>query len=118
MKDLYLRETEWVFELLDMLAGAAVDLSRKSAKRITRKPRPHGCTLRPGLDTPNWNALAEAVEPFLKKRGEPAQLARLLQVHRARVHEYFVRGAAMPDAERTLELLHWLSQRRRGQRPG
>ena len=112
------RETEWLFQIVDSLAGSAVELGRSNVKRMLRKPRPSGACLHPGLDTPLWNALAAAVRPYLKKRGEKAQLARLLYVHRPRVHAYFVHGSAMPDAERTLLLLQWLASRRRGGRPG
>jgi hypothetical protein len=65
-----------------------------------------------------WNALAAAVRPYLHRRGEKAQLARLILTHRGRVHAYFVRGTAMPDAERTLLLLQWLALRRAGRSPG
>lgn len=118
MNDLRFRETEWVFEVIDYLGGQAVELSRAAIKRLNRKPRPYGCTLKPGLDTPTWNALVEAVRPHLNKRGEKAQLARILLVHRGRVHDYFVRRTAMPDAERTLLLLQWLALRQAGRSPG
>jgi len=50
------------------------------------------------------------VQPNLKKRGQRALLARELGLHRARIGEYFGRKSAMPDAERTLELLIWLGR--------
>jgi len=50
------------------------------------------------------------VGPRLRRRGARALLARELGLHRARIGEYFNRPSAMPDAERTLRLLVWLSR--------
>ena len=69
-----------------------------------------GATLRPSHDTPLWNALVSLVGPRLRRRGARTLLARELGLHRARVGEYFKRTSAMPDAERTLRLLVWLSR--------
>ena len=91
----------------------------KASARLRGLPRnPGGATLRPGAATPLWNRLAEQVRPLLKRRGEKAQLARLLGVHRQAVNEYFASGSRMPDAERTLLLQEWLQARRQGKRPG
>jgi hypothetical protein len=38
-------------------------------------------------------------------------LARLLEVPRQRVNEYFVSRTMMPDAERLLHVLAWLTAR-------
>lgn len=62
---------------------------------------------------PLWNALLALVGPRLHRRGARALLARELGVHRARIGEYFKRWSAMPDAERTLRLLVWLSRQPR-----
>ena len=76
-----------------------------------RKPRTgRGGTLRPSMETPLWNAVVTIVRPRLRRRGARALLARELGVHRARIGEYFGRQTAMPDAERTLRLLIWLSR--------
>jgi hypothetical protein len=83
------------------------------ASRLRRWPRRKvGATLRVGPTTPLWNQLVVEVRPFLKKRGEKAQLARILGVHRQAVNEYFVSRRRMPDAERTLLLVQWLVGRR------
>ena len=80
-------------------------------RREARRPRiKRGATLRPCDDTPLWNALIFLVGPRLRRRGARALLARELGVHRARIGEYFKRQSAMPDAERTLRLLVWLSR--------
>jgi hypothetical protein len=80
-------------------------------RREARRPRiKRGATLRPSDDTPLWNALAALVRPRLRRRGAGALLARELGLHRARIGEYFNRRSTMPDAERTLRLLMWLSR--------
>ena len=66
--------------------------------------------MRPSDDTPLWNALVSLVAPRLRRRGARTLLARELGLHRARSGEYFNRHSAMPDAERTLRLLVWLSR--------
>jgi hypothetical protein len=91
----------------------------KASARLRGLPRnPGGATLRPGPATPLWNRLVAQVRPLLKHRGEKAQLARLLGVHRQAVSEFFASGSRMPDAERTLLLLEWLQARKRSGRPG
>ena len=90
--------------------------SQASVRRRLGPRRSVGGTLRPGRDTPLWNRLAADVPPLLKQRGEKAQLARLLGVHRQAVNEYFVSKTRMPDAERTLLLIEWLRVRRSGKR--
>lgn len=73
--------------------------------------------MRPGRDTPLWNKLAAEMRPLLRKRGEKAQLARLLGLHRQAINGFFASGSRMPDAERTLLLLEWLRVRRAGKKP-
>ena len=101
--------------------GSFVELfspeARASARRCLAYRRKSGGTMRPGRDTPLWNKLAAEVRPLLKKRGEQAQLARLLGLHRQAVNEFFARGSRMPDAERTLLLLEWVRVRRAGKKP-
>ncbi len=101
--------------MLDLMAGIE-DLSRELSQKLQQRrdslrPRPHrGSTLRPGKDTPLWNALIAIVRARLKQRGDRAILARELGLHRARIGEFFDTTSAMPDAERTLRLLLWLGQ--------
>ncbi len=104
---------ESLFAIVEILELAARNLARETSKRgDARKPRAKiGATLRPSAETPLWNALALATQPHLSRRGDRALLARELCVHRARIGEYFDRRTAMPDAERALELLLWLSRR-------
>ncbi len=109
-------EMNWPIEaVLDALSAPA----RSSAtQRMARRQRNSGgATVRPGKGTPLWNRLVAEVRPLLKARGEKAQLARLLGVHRQAVNEYFVTCTRMPDAERVLLLQEWLRVRKSGQRP-
>ncbi len=100
--------------LLEALSPEA----RASVRRRASRKNPGGATLRPGSGTPLWQRLVKSVQPLLQRRGEKAQLARLLGVHRQAVNEYFVSRTRMPDAERTLLLQEWLKARRQGKRPG
>lgn len=102
-----------VFALAEGLNVVATELGRSLRKKLKAAPRRRGGTLRPGVETPLWNALVEGGRPFLHRRGEKALLARELGLDRSRVSQFFVTRRAMPDAERALELLVWLAQRRK-----
>ncbi len=102
-----------VFALAEGLNLVATELSRSLRKKLKAAPRRRGATLRPGLETPLWNALVQGVRPFLRRRGAKALLARELCLDRSRMSQFFVNRRAMPDAERTLELLVWLARQRK-----
>ena len=104
------------FRLFEGLLETFSPEGRASALKRRRSGNPGGATLRPGRDTPLWNRLITDLRPFLKRRGEKAQLARLLGVHRQAVNEYFASRSRMPDAERTLLLLEWVAARRQNRR--
>lgn len=100
------------------LLKAATEMARHTAAsfRIQRPAARRGGTLRPGRETPLWNELRRELRPHLARHGEQAKLARLLGLPRQRVQAFMTQGSQMPDAERTLQLLAWLSlvqQRRR-----
>jgi hypothetical protein len=101
-----------LFGFADAIAELAKELAQNARKQAdARRPRiRRGATLRPGLDTPLWNAVVAMVHPVLQRRGAKASLARELGVHRARIGEYFDDRSAMPDAERALRLLVWLAR--------
>jgi hypothetical protein len=96
--------------LTEILLKAAEELSedRRQALQIARRRSGVGHTLRPGRNTPLWNALVAEIRPHLKKHGTQAQLARLLGLDRQAVNSFFSAGTRMPDAERTLQLITWL----------
>ena len=103
----------WYVELLNEglveLAQASARVARKWSRRRSQVRRWQ--TLRPGTDTPLWNALADAVEAELKRRGAKSRLARVLGLSRQRLHKLIVAKSAYPDAERTLLLQVWLQAR-------
>jgi hypothetical protein len=89
---------------------AAADAGLKAAEkhaRAKRNPQRYRA-LRPGAETPIWNALAAACARHLTKRGDKARLARWLGLSRQRLHLLLVSRTACPDAERALQLLLWL----------
>lgn len=86
-------------------------LARVAARQLPRGPKRRNATLRPGPDTPMWNALVLSVRPHLRRRGEKTNLGRELGVPPQRIHEYFVARTATPDAERVLCVLRWLATR-------
>ncbi len=103
---------ELMMGLLGELGSLAVEQAQRSAQRRREARRPRrGSTLRPGDETPLWNAVVAKVRPHLNARGAKANLARVLEVPRQRVHDYFVTGSQMPDAERMIHVLLWLASR-------
>ena len=100
---------EMLSEDLVELAQASARAARTWLKKRSRVRRWQ--TLRPGADTPLWNALAGAVEAQLKRRGAKSRLARLLGISRQRLHKLIVVKSAYPDAERALLLQVWLQAR-------
>jgi hypothetical protein len=110
---------DYRFILIDGLSVLARESALRINRYLTERPRHHlGDTLRPGPQTPLWNAFVNSARPLLKKRGEKIKLARLIGVPRQRIHDYLVGRGRMPDAERMLLLLDWLAARRRGMQPG
>ena len=97
-------------------AAAAIVANQQRAFRLSRRPR-RGATLRPGAETPLWNALVAEIRPHLKQHGTQANLARLLGVPRQQIHAYFGPRSRMPDAERTLQLIAWLVAMRKATPP-
>jgi hypothetical protein len=102
-----LKPIEVMLVLLGELGALAVEQAQRAAQRRPRK----GATLRPGDETPLWSAVVEKIRPHLRVRGAKANLARVLEVPRQRVHDYFVSGTKMPDAERMIHILLWLAAR-------
>ncbi len=114
-------ELRLLLQMADLLAMEGEELARAAARHLLRPAARRNATLRPGLDTPLWNALVAAVRPHLRRRGAKINLGRELGVPPQRIHEYVVARTAAPDAERTLALLVWLARRPalpRGLTPG
>ena len=104
-----------VLEMAGLVGDASVALARIARRHLKpRAPRRRNATLRPGVDTPLWLTLVATVRPHLRRRGAKALLARVLGVHPARIHEFFISRTAAPDAERTLLLLQWVKAKQAG----
>jgi len=108
-------------DLAVLLAESAGLIARESIKayriKQNRRRGHQGLTLRPGRETPLWNALRQELRPHLRKYGAQTNLARLLGLPRQRVNAFVTGGGQMPDAERTLQLLAWLMAVKNGSGP-
>ncbi len=103
-----------LMELLEMAERENRRAPRRSKRR--RSLTGTGEALHPGPGTPLWLAWAREVERQLTRRGEKVNLARELGLSRQRlpVPVLIKARTALPDAERTLQLLSWLLKRRAG----
>ena len=101
-----------------MLAIAS-QLAKKSPRAFRIEPQrvSRGATLRPGKETPLWNELRSQLRPYLGKYGQQVDLGRMVGLPRQRINAFITRGTQMPDAERTLQILLWLSAVRQNKRP-
>lgn len=96
------------------LAFTAEATARALKKACAQAKGPRGVVLHPGVDTPLWNELSLALRNLSWSYGEKARLARILGLPRQRVDDFIVGRRRLPDAERTLLLLHWLNSRQKG----
>jgi hypothetical protein len=97
-------------ELLTLLEQQRKKTARASSAKISASRGRRRRGLQSGIETPVWTALCAAARPLLGRRGEQSRLARELGVPRQRVHEFFKPGGRLPDAERALGVLLWLTQ--------
>lgn len=98
-----------------VIADAAEHTARAAKRQINRTLRPRrGHTLKPGVDTPLWNELTEALRSKLTRRGDKVNLGRFLGLPRQRIDDFLRGHSALPDAERTLLLLQWLHAKNKG----
>jgi hypothetical protein len=104
-------QLRFLVQMAGVLALQSEELIRATARNVLRPAVRRNATLRPGPNTPLWNALVAAIRPHLRRRGEKINLGRELGVPPQRIHEYFVARTATPDAERTLDLVVWLARR-------
>jgi hypothetical protein len=108
-------QLESLLAVSGVIVDAAEIAARSAQRQINRALRPRrGQTLRPGVDTPLWNALIQALRAKLTRRGEKVKLGRFLGLPRQRIDDFLIGRRALPDAERTLLLLHWLDAKNRG----
>ncbi len=95
-----------LLELTDLFAEAAEAGARQLA-RAARPRRPGGVSRTPGPDTPFWNTLASEIRVALRPKRAKVRLARYLGIPRQRVSEFFSSRTRIPDAELTLQIVHW-----------
>jgi len=94
---------------------AAGDEALRALRRQLR-PRRKGSykTLRPGPYTPMWNQCRIELRNELKAHGSKVRLARYLGITKQRLSDFLAGHRRMPDAEVTLQMLHWLAAKRSG----
>ncbi len=105
-------------ETLHDLVAVAVITAREARQKKAQRPPATGfaarSTLRPSEETPLWNELRTRIVKLTEPRGQKTLLARQMGLPRQRVHKFLREGSAMPDAERTLWLLTWVSAKEQG----
>ena len=114
-----MNKTHPKLEALLTVSGVIIETaalaSRSAQRQVRRATGPHrGLTLRPGIDTPLWNTLVSVLRLKLTRYGDRAKLARFLGLPRQRIDDFLTGRRALPDAERTLLMLHWLEAKNRG----
>ena len=87
---------------------------RELQKRLRPKRKGSYRTRRPGLDSPMWNVCVHALASELKPYGSKVRLARYLGIPKQRLSNFLAGRSRMPDAELTLQLLYWLSEKKAG----
>jgi hypothetical protein len=106
--------------LAEGLGIAAIQGSKLMVREVRRKMRGQPTPQRvPGETTPMWNVVAEQVRVELMtcQRGGRVRLARFLGVPKQRVTDYIRGKRRMPDAETTLRMIYWLTERKAGRDP-
>ena len=108
-----------LFRALEDVVYDAAEWIRKPRRRKRRWPAPRrrgggGRTLRPGAQTPLWNALVKQALPYLGKRGSKVRLARFLGLPKQRMQDCLKARHAALDAERTLRFFCWITARQQG----
>ena len=98
----------------DSLFAAGDEALRALRKQL--RPRRKGSykTRRPGPYTPMWNQCLIELRNELKAYRSKVQLARYLGIPKQRLSDFLAGHRRMPDAEVTLQMLHWLVAKRSG----
>ena len=101
-----------------MLAETAGEASRRALVDVQSRARRTrglgGRARRPGVETPLWNGLGQAVQAAVAQRGAKVRLARYLGIPKQRLTDFLRGRRRLPDAEVTLQLLNWLASKRQG----
>ena len=103
------------------IGGVLAEVAEAAAKRAQKSLRPRRrasyMTRRPGPETPMWNACAALLRDELRPLGAKVRLARFLGIPKQRLNDFLTGHSRQPDAELTLQMLHWLAQTRAGSDP-
>ena len=103
---------------LSVALGAAAKAGALHAQKLLRTRRPNAGHVRhPRHESPMWSACAALLRAELHRYGEKSKFARYLGVPRQRLNDYLTGRSRLPDAELTLRMLHWLTERRAGRDP-
>ena len=99
-------------------AGVMAEVADAGAKQAGRllKARRSGnyATVRPGAETPMWNACVAILRQELKVHGTKVRLARYLGIPKQRVTDFLTNKTRMPDPETLLRILNWLAHKQAG----
>ena len=101
-------------ELSEILFEAGEAGLKQLRKTLRPKRKASYLTRRPGTDTPMWNICALALRTELKPHGAKVRLARYLGIPKQRLSNFLAGRSRMPDAELTLQMLYWLSEKKAG----
>jgi len=107
------RRATWL-DLSEILFAAGEEGLQALGKKFRRRRKGSFKTIRPGPFTPRWNQLRIALRDELRPYGAKVRLARYLQIPQQRLSDFLASHRRMPDAELTLQLLHWLVAKRNG----
>ena len=103
------------------LGGVFFDAAGAAARQTRHALRPRRkasyATRRPGVESPLWNLFVAELRTELAPLGSKVRLARFLGIPKQRLHDFLKGRSRLPDAELTLRLLHWLSEKRAGRDP-
>jgi hypothetical protein len=106
-------DTAWM-GLSEILFAAGEEGLRDLKAKFRRRRKGSFKTIRPGPYTPRWNQLRLALRLELRPYGSKVRLARYLGIHPQRITDFIAGHRRMPDAELTLQLLHWLAAKKAG----
>ncbi len=93
----------------------SAEAAAKTAKKVIRERRRGSyATRRPGEESPLWNICVELLRAELRPLGSKVRLARFLGIPKQRLNNFLTGHNRLPDAELTLQMLNWLTQKRAG----
>ncbi|MBI4625519.1 MAG: hypothetical protein HY736_20140 [Verrucomicrobia bacterium] len=104
-------------DLCDALAIAAETGAQQVQFALRKRRASSYRTRRPGSDSPMWNVFVLLMRDELRPLGSKVRLARYLGVPKQRINDFLTGRSRLPDAELTLRMIHWLTERADGRDP-